>query len=241
MKSQRRRELKTNPLAVWVGRLVQQIQPYWKLIAAGVVIVVVVWLSALVLASRREAHLQRGWDRLFATLRAQRLEQILKQLQEDEQTKDFRPEEQRREAVARLAEELEAVLQDYAGTAVASYAHVELGDIYYTLGLSHLFQDVEQARQYLDRAVAHYEQVTTGQAPQPELVARARFGLAQALEARGKPSRDEALHDWQRAEEEYTLLTRSPNIFHQLAQERLAAIQRGRFHSWFWETVEEEP
>ena len=240
MKSQRRHELKTNPLAVWVERVVRQVQPYWKLIAAGGAAVVVVWLSTLILASRREAHLTRGWDRLFASLRAQRLEQILKQLQEDEQTKDLRPEEQRREAVVLLAEELEAVAQAYADTPVAVYAHVELGDIFYALGLSHLFQDVEQARQYLDKAVAYYQQGITSQVEEAQLVARARFGLAQALEARGRPSRDENHHDWQRAEDEYRLLTRSPNVFHQLAQQRLESMRRGRFHDWFWEMTEQD-
>ncbi len=240
MKSQQRHELKTNPLAVWVEKAIGQIQPYWKLITAGVVVVVVVWLGTLILSARRNAYLEQGWDRLFAVLRAGHLEQLVKQLQEDEQTKDLRPEEQRREAVARLAEELDAVAEAYAGTPVATYAQVELGDIYYALGLSYLFQDLEQARKYLDRAVENYRQVVNDPKHEPQLVARARFGLAQALEARGRPSRDDSPHDWQRAQQEYEALTRTPTLFRQLAQARLEAIQRGRFHDWFWEMAESE-
>ncbi|GEM_PF-7001056 len=241
MKSQRRHELKTNPLAVWVERIIRQVQPYWKLITAAVVVIAVVWLGTLILKARHEARLEQGWDRLFAILRDEHLNQLIQQLQEDEQTKDLRPEEQRREALARLAEQLDAVAQAYADTPVATYAQVELGDIYYALGLSYLFQDVEEARKYLDRAVESYQQATTTRVTEPQLVPRARFGLAQALEARGRSSRDDSPHDWQRAQQEYELLTRSPSIYHPLAQARLDAMQRGRFHEWFWEMAEAEP
>ncbi len=240
MKSQRRHELKTNPLAVWTEQALRQLLPYWKLITAGVVVVAVVWLGTLILKARQEAHLEQGWDRLFAVLRAEHLNELVQQLQEAEETKDLRPEEQRRQAVVRLADELDAIARTYAGTPVAIYARMELGDIYYALGLSSLFEDLEQAREYLDRSVESYRQVVNTPLLEAQMIARARFRLAQALEARGRSSRDDAPHDWQLAQQEYELLTRSPNVFHQLAQSRLEAMRRGRFHQWFWDMIEPE-
>ena len=240
MKSERRRELKRNPLAVWTLRLWQRVQPHWHLVAAAVVVVVVVWLGTIIWQTRRESHLEQGWTRLLSTADGNHLQEILEQLRKDEATKDLREEEQLREALNRLSDELAEVVRQYSGTSVEVAGRLVLGDLHYALGISYLFSDLPTAREHLDQAVEHYRHVLQSDPQDPHLIARARFGLAKAYESRGRLAHGQEPHDWERASQQYDLLTRSANPYHTLAQERLEAMHRSDVHQWLWEMLAKE-
>ncbi len=242
MKSERRRELKSNPLAVWLARAWQQVQPYWRVVAAGVVVVVVAWLGMLIWRARQESYQLQSWDQLAAVANARYLDQLVEQLRKNEATRDLRPEELRREAMKQQIEQILQVAQSHPSSSVQLAAWLMAADMSYALGISYLFHDVRTAREHFNRAIEGYQRVLhTPGLPDPYLLARARFGLAQAYEARGRQAHGDEPHDWELAHQQYEVLTRSPSPFHAMAQARLDAMERSLVHEWLWDKLPSSP
>ena len=108
------------------------------------------------------------------------------------------------------------------------WAEVALADMKLGEGIRALFTDKAAAQKSLASAVEHYEAVIP-EAEDPLLIARARFGLARALESQGELARAREVYE-QIAEASGT------NAYVSLAKDRLSDLKRDEtqdFYAWF--------
>jgi hypothetical protein len=119
-------------------------------------------------------------------------------------------------------------MREYEGEAAGMWAQVALADLKLGEGIKSLFTDKAAAKKNLTTAVEHYEAVIP-EAEDPLLIARARFGLARALESQGELKGAREVYE-QIVEESGT------NAYVSLAEERLKDLKRGEtqdFYAWF--------
>lgn len=155
MKRDRRHELQENALADWLGKQIEQIKPYWQMIAGAIAATVIVYVSLSLFGGRSRQQVAVAWDGYSAAL-----------LKND-------------------VEALSDVATENAGSIVGFCAMQSLGDIHLATGTRALFRDRDQAREELTQARTVYTNLLSqlGTGSDPLLRQRAMFGLAQSHEA----------------------------------------------------------
>ncbi|MBX3415083.1 MAG: tetratricopeptide repeat protein [Pirellulales bacterium] len=199
MKTERRHELQTNQLADWMGNSVETAKPYTKLIAGVVVAAVVIFGSIYYLSRQTEKRQAEGWEKYFAAM--------------------TRP----------TPDQMQAVADAYRGTAVGSWARLDLADIQAERGTEALFQDRNEANQELRSAMENYRLVADEPAAGDIPRQRALLGLARA---------SESLNQLDIARDAYNRLLKDyPNsAYSDEATQRLADLDRPAtkaFYDWF--------
>ncbi|MFM8252813.1 MAG: hypothetical protein ACKOBW_14555 [Planctomycetota bacterium] len=160
MKTERRHEIETNNLADWIGHQFEQVLPYSRVIAGGVLAVLLLAIVWGVMQQREATQKGAAWAEYLSAMRAQ--------------------DDDSRVAI------LSSVATDHAGTVTAWWARQTEADIDLERGARLLFSDREAALQTLERAEKNFLQVEDDARRDPTLVERARLGAAQALECQGK-------------------------------------------------------
>jgi hypothetical protein len=206
MKAERRHELQHNELADWVAEVVERIKPYSRAIVGVVVAAAVLLTTYVVLSGRAERRQSTAWTDYYLALQG--------------------PPDT-------VESDLEAVMREHEGEAAGLWAQVALADLKLGEGIKSFFSDKAAAKKNLKNAVEHYEAALV-QAEDPLLVARARFGLARALESQGELKRARQIYE-QIAEASGT------NAYVSLAEQRLKDLKRDStqdFYAWF---AQQEP
>ena len=208
MKKERRHELQKNELALWVGRSVDRVKPYGRVIGLGLLLVVIVGIGLWWWNSRstqEEAERQDVVMGLSDPLQEQQ-ELTMRALQEipnfetaNTDPRRLTPQEfsqvQSDFAQLRLKlddERLES-LETQArtggdGSLARRLAALAAGDTYLTKGTQLVFeQEREQAIEQLDLAIKHFEDVVENSGGDDEMLIRERasWSLAAAFQARG--------------------------------------------------------
>lgn len=203
MKSERRHELQTNELADWVGNYVEVCRPYLKTATAVVLAVAAIGLAYAIVSQRQEAAAGLSWEAYFKAV-----------WQRDQKE---------------AGTELQRLAEREKGTLPGLWALETEADLDLESGVQKLFRDRDEAMRDLDRAIEHYRAVEKQAAPYPELLARCRYGLAQALEAQGELS--EA-----RSKYEEVAKANANSALGKMAERRLKGIKGDHmadFYTWF--------
>src|SRR5262245_43607847 len=155
MKSERRHELQQNELADWLGEKIEALKPQATLIATIALVVVVVIVAGTWWLGSGEHASAQNWSSYFTALNQPRDSEKL----------------------------LEKLSLDKAGTAPAMWATMSLADSSAEQGGRLMFSDRPEAQKLLTKAEAAYKLVEKEAASEPQLQARARWGLAKVYES----------------------------------------------------------
>ncbi len=245
MKTARRHELQHNVLAAWINEKIQAIRPYATLIGlglAGIAILLVVWAVG---SERSRARQEDGWKRYYAltsmTYRIKKLQEqdaVLNPPGTQPAERRQLTQEQRDEVALEINSDIANLVDEFAGTPVAWSATLHLADFHRDAGIRRLFQsDRLAADTQLDGAVEAYQTILK-EAKDPLLLARAKYALAQTLEARRRrPEKAEEEDDIKLAMAHYAALADASDeydkVYAKLASARLAALEHGDFYEWF--------
>jgi hypothetical protein len=125
-------------------------------------------------------------------------------------------------------DELGHLAERFPNTVAAQWAHVTIGDTELAQGIGQLFEDRNAAKASLQRAMNSYF-AARAQSSDPELLARATMGVAEAYEAESKLP--EARHEYE------VLVKRWPdNVLAKVAGKRLEDLNKTstkEFYDWF--------
>ncbi|MBC8875210.1 MAG: hypothetical protein H8E44_37790 [Planctomycetes bacterium] len=165
MKTQRRHELQTNELADYLGKYLQQIQPYSRHITIGLGLVVVAIIAGVYYSNMRAARQGAGWSDYLAA---------------------FGSED---------SDALEEVAKLHGGTTAALWSLQSAGDIKLAMGTRQIFTDRDEAEESLKDAEEHFLAVEKDATGHPQLVQRAKYGLAQVNESLCKIDKARTYYD----------------------------------------------
>jgi hypothetical protein len=157
MKAERRHELQTNKLAIWVADLFKDMRAYWGYIVAGIVGITAICVALGVMNNRSHQAHAESWRSFFDVAFNAVTEQN--------------------------TEPLEVVATENKGTPSAAWATQMVGDIELRRGMRILYQNRTSAIDALEQAREKYKQVLDIKGINPMLSHRANFGLGQASEA----------------------------------------------------------
>ncbi len=199
MKTERRHELQTNVLADYLGKHLQRIKPYSRHISLGALLIFAAILAGLYFSNKRAAEMGAGWSDFLAAFSATD------------------------------PDALEEVANLHDGSTAGLWARLSAGEIKVAMGTGQLFTSRKEAEESLEDAREHFEAVEEEAGGYPQLVERARFGLAQV---------HESLSDTEKAQKYYDKVAKtSPNsTLGQLAKqrfERLSDKSVQRWYAWF--------
>jgi hypothetical protein len=130
----------------------QAIKPHQNLVLFGVVAVVVIVGGVVWMNNQRVAKASASWSDYFVAMSEQR------------------------------PDALEDVAQFHEGSSAAWWALQSAGDYKLTSGAQKMFENRDEAKTDLKDAEKHFKEVEQGATNNPELVRRARFGLARVYE-----------------------------------------------------------
>lgn len=198
MKTERRHELQTNELADWLGQHLEQVRPYGNIVLLGVVAVLAIGGAIVYMSSQQTKRLGEGWQKYWSAA------------QEND------------------AKLLDDIAQRYAGTTPGLWAKLSAGEFELSRGTRLLFSQRKEGEEALANAKSSFKAVHQNAQGQPDLLARADLGLAQA---------HEALAELDDAKKHYEAAARSvadPTLA-RLASQRLNLLRdRGNdFYAWF--------
>jgi hypothetical protein len=201
MKAERRHELQHNELADWLAEAIEKLKPYSRAIVGVIVAAAVLLTTYVILSGRSERKQTTAWTDYYLAVQG---------------------------APENVESDLEAVMSQHEGVAAGRWAQVALADLKLGEGIKALFTDKTAAKKSLETAVEYYQAVIP-EAEDPLLIARARFGLARALESLG---------ELEKAREVYQQVVEASgtNAYISLAEERLKDLKRGStqdFYAWF--------
>jgi hypothetical protein len=204
MKTQRRHELQTNELADHLGRYLQTIRPYQNVILTGVVAVIVIVVGVMWFSNQRAAKAAASWSDYYGAMAEQR------------------------------PEALEDMAQFHSGTTAALWAWQAAGDMNLANGAGLMFQDRDEAETKLKDAEKNFKAVEQGAAKYPDLLRRARFGLAQVYET---------LCDVSKAQDYYQQVAQSApdSALGKLAADRLDRLTDPSMEKWYNWFERQEP
>jgi len=205
MKTERRHELQTNLLADHIGKYIQQVKPYSRHITTGILLLLAVVMAGLYFSNKWASERGAGWSDYLKTLAAS-------------------------DPVA-----LEEVAEMHAGSTAALWARQSAGEVKVakaTIGHppmiepGQLFTDRKGAVKTLEEAKEHFLAVAEDRASSPQLVERARFGLAQVYEC---------LSDTVNAQKYYDeIVNSSPDsALSKLAKRRSERLSEGSVQGWY--------
>lgn len=129
MKTERRHEMQTNVLADWLGHSIEQTRPYAKLLAFGLLAIVLLIAAGMFFLNDQSARLSAGWADFFAA------------------SHEANPER------------LRAVAADHSGTAASVWARLSEADIELAQGMRLLYTDRSSATAVLKDARESYQAV----------------------------------------------------------------------------------
>jgi hypothetical protein len=127
MKTERRHELQTNELAVWLTDAVEVAKPYARLLTGIVLAAVVLSIFYVVMTRRSKEAEERGWTEHFIA------------------------------AASEDATDLEQVAREHPGTTVATWSHIKLGDRHLNEGIDLRFRNRAKAEEELRVAEESYQ------------------------------------------------------------------------------------
>ena len=196
MKAAERHKLERNVLADWIGRTIDQLKPYSRLITAVAVVVLVAVAAAIVWPKIRDRGSALAWQTFYSATAGDRVNYV----------------------------DLETIAEEHPGTRVAHSALVVAGDARLANGCQLLFGDKASAAQELRRAIADYATVID-ESRDPDLRGRALFGRARAYEAvsgtrQGEGDLPKAIADYQHLVEKWPNSPYAP-----MAQEQLTRLK----------------
>jgi len=215
MKTQRRHELQTNELADRLGKYLQQIQPYSRHITIGLGLVVAAVIGGVYYSNMRAAQQGASWSDYLAAFGSQD------------------------------SDALEEVAKLHGGTTAALWSLQSAGDIKLAMGTRQIFTDRDEAEETLKDAEDHFlavyaelldvdpetlkvsEEHFEKDAPgHPELVQRARYGLAQVYES---------LSELEKAQKYYDVVARSApdSALGKSAKRRLDRLSDESVQGWY--------
>ncbi len=212
MKTERRHELQTNELAVWLTKWIEKVKPYSKGFIGVLIIAGVVGLASYMVNSRQAASRSEAWTEYFVA----------------SGTGD--------------AEKFREVGETYAGTTAAMWALQSAGDNALVFGARQLFRDRDAANEQLETARDAFQKVVdqvdgvqmTAEAREM-LKQRALFGLGQALESLGEFT--EAEQQYQRIVDEFS----ADAVAVGLAERRLDALKQQSTREWYAWLAQQKP
>jgi hypothetical protein len=156
MKTQRRHELQTNVLADWIGKHLESVRPYSKVIGGVVVVVLVVALAAAYIRSDLVSKTDAAWEDYYTAL------------------------------AERDESRMQAVANEHPGETAALWAALSEGDLELARGVDALFTNRNDAVDSLLKAENQYQKVREAAVGFPIIQQRAWYGLAQIYESRAK-------------------------------------------------------
>jgi hypothetical protein len=204
MKTQRRHELQTNELADHLGKYLKTIRPYQNYIFFGIVAVVAVISAAVWMNNQQRAKASASWTDYFGALGGDR------------------------------AETLEDVAKFHQGSTAALWAQLSAGDRQLFSGSDQMFQDRDQAEKTLKDAEKNFKAVESAATKYPDLVQRARFGLAQVYEA---------MCDVEKARDRYEQVAEAgrESAIGKLAERRFKRLSQTSVEGWYAWFERQEP
>lgn len=211
MKTERRHELQTNELAIWLNKWIEQIKPYSKGILGALIVVVVAFVAVYLVNERNEKSRSLAWTAYFNAF----------------ESGD--------------SEAFQQVGTSYPGTGAALWALQSAGDAALAAGAGQLFRDRDAANEELESARDAYQQVVkqvdetdlSAEARQM-LKQRALFGLGQALESLGDFTDAEA--QYQAILDEFP-----DAVAAGLAKDRLDALKQQSTRDWYAWLAQQKP
>lgn len=160
MKKERRQELKTNELSVYLEQAYEAVQQYATYIIGGIVAVVLVLVIALVVQRNRHASEQLAWSTYY-NLRSQMAQ-----------------------VDASLISQARALAQDHGGEAEFGPRAMELeADLHYRLAMTGEGLPTAERVEHLNKAKAIYERVIGRYGKSLAAAAGAQMSLAATLES----------------------------------------------------------
>ena len=212
MKTERRHELQTNELAIWLTKWIENIKPYWKGILGGIIVALVAFAAFYLVGNRQEQGRALAWQEYF------------------------------RAFDAGDAEEFRKVGDAYVGTGAGMWALQSVGDASLASGAGQLFRDRDAAVEDLETARDAYQKVVDqvgssdlAAEAKEMLKQRALFGLGQALESLGEFT--EAEKQYQRVLDEFPPTA----VAVSLAQDRIDALKLQSTRDWYAWLAEQKP
>jgi hypothetical protein len=151
MKSEERRRVEENELALWLAKVISRVRPYARVLAWIGGIALVILLGGAIWRTTAGAASARASAAFYQAL------------------------------AERNPAALEDVAKQYPGR-VSQLARLAAADLYLVIGCEELFRNKIVAQQELQKALEHYREAER-LASDPELRARARFGMARTYEA----------------------------------------------------------
>jgi hypothetical protein len=158
MKTERRHELQTNALADWLGKQIEGVRPYSKLLLGGLILAAVAIFALRFMSAQRSGRVGQGWQEFYAASLDSGLER---------------------------ADQLLTIAENHAGTTLGLWARQAAADAFLAQGTSLLRTDPDDAANQLKQALDAYRYVAEN-SDNELLQPRALFGLAQTHEARNE-------------------------------------------------------
>lgn len=159
MKSEHRHQLETNDLSARLARAIENLKPFTGQIVTGIAALILVYLGLTIWNAQSAQREQEAWDAFaFAA-----------------DTRD--PELKGLQGVASS--------EEYAGTNMQEWAYAGWADRQVLIAMELCLRDREQANDHLRNVSGVYEQLASS-ANDPQVLNRARFGLARVYELQNK-------------------------------------------------------
>jgi tetratricopeptide (TPR) repeat protein len=209
MKSEERRRVEENELALWLAKVISRVRPYARVLAWIGGIALVILLGGAIWRTTAGAASARASAAFYQAL------------------------------AERNPAALEDVAKQYPGR-VSQLARLAAADLYLVIGCEELFRNKIVAQQELQKALEHYREAER-LASDPELRARARFGMARTYEAMagtraGQGNLRTAISLYQELIRDFP---QSP--YASFAEERLAEVQREEIKAFYDRFAQYDP
>jgi len=207
MKSEKRHELQKNELADWIGNHAEGASEYFWPIVGGVVAAFALAVGIAWYLNTRESVAAVAWEKYYQA-----------------------HGERERDA------ELKKVADQYASSAAAQWAEVGYADLNLAHGANQLFKDRPEANAKLLAAEEAYQKVLD-KARDPELIARAQFGMARTKESRCQPEEARKYYELVAKTEKDSALGKAAAR----AAARMADPKTAEFLTWFASATPRKP
>jgi tetratricopeptide (TPR) repeat protein len=207
MKAEKRHELQKNELADWLGTHAEGAADYFWPIVGGVVVAFALAIGVVWYMNSRDAASATAWDKYYQAFA-----------------------EREREA------ELKEVAKTYQDSVAAQWARLAYADIALAKAADLMFNDRTEAKSKLSEAKEAYEEVLKN-ARDPQILTRAQYGLARALETDCKPEEAKKYYEMVAKTEKDSALGKAAAR----DAERMADPETVEFLAWFADAKPRKP
>jgi hypothetical protein len=218
MKTERRHELEHNELADRVGASMEQVAPYGKQIAAGLLAVFIIVLGYRWYAGSIRARDEKAWEGYI---------QAMSMRSSDAAGGQSLRRSKLQEVISN---------KNLLGSPAAVWARLSLADDELERGIDHLFNNRSEGEKDLEKAQENYQLVLKEAAKlsakhSSAILPRAKLGVARAMESLGNVK--DALVVYKEVEKQFPV-----SAFKSVAQKRVAALENVKaenFYDWLQE------